>query len=83
MNGNRNVVFTVIVGVILIGVGALAGAVALALLDKSVPDGLWTTLGGAVGVLGALLSRTGHDGTQAVEVVNASSNPVPVEDEGT
>lgn len=83
MSGNRNVVFTVVVGLILIALGSLGLAGTLAMMDKSVPDGLWTSSGTALGALGALLSRTGHDGTQPVEVVNASSNPVPVEDEGT
>jgi hypothetical protein len=80
------VVFTVLIGLISIGILSLIGSFALIFVGKEVPEGLGVgVVAGVVGALSAILSRTGHDapsGTTADPVVTTvnqpASDPIPV-----
>lgn len=70
------VVFLGIITVVLI-----AGAFALVLANKSIPDPIWGLSGGALGAFTAMLAstRSGGDSPVGVQVMNAAADPVPVD----
>ena len=80
MSTDRFTVNAVVVGLILLGLAVIVGAVVLTLNDKAVSDALWGLAGTAVGALGSLLARTTtNDDPTPVNVVNAAVDPVPVD----
>ena len=81
MQTDRFTVNAVVVGLIILGLSVVAGAVLLTLEDKVVSDALWGLAGTAVGALGSLLARTStNDESTPVHVVNQPDAPVPVDD---
>lgn len=80
------VVFTVLIGLISIGILSLVGSFVLIVLGKEVPEGLGVgVVAGVVGALSAILSRTGHETPSGTEhdpvvttVVQPKTDPIPV-----
>lgn len=58
----------------------VGGLVALALLERTIPEGLLTLAGGVIGALSALLVSTRSGQDQPVPVVNAPGEALAVED---
>lgn len=65
-------------GLLLFGLVALVGIIALAALGQQVPGVLENLASGALGAFAALLARVGGD-VQSVEVVNRREDAVPVD----
>lgn len=86
MNTDTKVVLTVVRAVALALVASIAAIVLLAMLGKTIPDGLGDVAQGALVAISALLARTSSspDQPQPVTVENEADAPVPtVESKGT
>lgn len=55
------------------------GAIVLVMGDKDMPEALIAMGSVAVGAVAGILSRTGGDTPQPVQVMNAPADPVPVD----
>lgn len=54
------------IGILVLGLISLAIVILMAIIvlnDKAVPDGLWVTLGGAVGAIGGVVAPKASNGT--------------------
>ena len=78
MKSNSRLVVQFIGAVAVLG---LAGIIGLAIFGKQIPEGLIQIVTGAGASLGTILANVSH-GTQAVQVVNAETDPVPTTDAG-
>lgn len=70
---DRFTVRAVVVGLIIIALAVIIGAIVLALSGNSVPDPLWGLAGMAVGAIAGILSRTN---TEPDPVTNALATQV-------
>lgn len=79
---DRFVVRAVVVGLLVVGLAVILGAIALSIGNHSIPDSLWTLAGTAVGAVAGILSKTNTEPgpIQPVQVMNQPAAPVPVAD---
>ena len=70
---------TVALGLMAAALAVIVGGIVLAYQSKAIPDALIALGSGALGAGASLLARTSSSDTQAVEVVNHPSDPVPVD----
>lgn len=69
----------IVIGVLgSLALAVVVGGIVLALNDKSLPGELIAIGSAAAGAVGGILSKTGTSEAQPVNVVNRSSDPVPV-----
>ncbi len=77
---DKGTIRIVVVFLGIITVTLIAGAFALVLADKAIPDPIWGLSGGALGAFTAMLASTrSGEAPQPVNVVNEARDPVPVE----
>lgn len=70
----------IVIGVLgALAVVVVAGGIALAFTDRTLPGELIAMGSAAAGAVGGILSRTGSNDPTPVTVVNRPADPVPVE----
>lgn len=81
MSSNSQGTVRLVIAVLgLLALSVVIGGIVLALDDKGLPGELIAIGSAAAGAVGGILSKTGDTSEpQAVEVVNVSADPVPVD----
>lgn len=72
---DRLIVLVVLIALAVLSVGTLLGGIVLALNDKSLPGELIAIGSSSAGAIAGILGRTG---ASEVQVMNRSTDPVPV-----